>query len=142
MLVGDWDGDGDADVLSTSAHNYGIWWHEQTPDGWKTHEIDKSFSQTHAAVAADINRDGLVDFVTGKRYYAHNGGDPGAEEPALVCWYELRRAEGRPMWTRHVIDDNSGTGMHFEVVDLNGDGLLDIAAANKKGVFYFEQIKP
>ena len=71
-----------------------------------------------------------------------NGGDPGAEEPALVCWYELRRAEGRPTWTRHVIDDNSGTGMHFEVVDINGDGLLDIAAANKKGVFYFEQTKP
>ncbi len=39
MYVYDFDGDGDNDVLSRSAHQVGIWWHEQTPDGWKTHEI-------------------------------------------------------------------------------------------------------
>ncbi|MDZ7620637.1 MAG: VCBS repeat-containing protein, partial [Patescibacteria group bacterium] len=141
MLVYDCNGDGLADVITTSAHEYGIWWHEQTADGWKTHDIDASFSQTHAVVLADINGDGLMDFVTGKRYYAHCGRDPGAEEPALLCWYELKRVDGKPTWTRHVIDDNSGSGMNFEVVDINGDGLLDIATANKKGVFYFEQTR-
>ena len=141
MIVYDCNDDGRADVITTSAHQYGIWWHEQTADGWKTHEIDKSFSQTHAVVLADINGDGLMDFVTGKRYYAHCGGDPGAEEPALLCWYELQRKDGEPKWTRRVIDDNSGSGMNFQVVDINGDGLLDIATANKKGVFYFEQTR-
>ena len=141
MLVYDCNDDGLADVITTSAHQYGIWWHEQTADGWKTHEIDKSFSQTHAVVLADINGDGLMDFVTGKRYYAHCGRDPGAEEPALLCWYELKRVDGKPAWTRHVIDDNSGSGMNFQVVDINGDGLLDVATANKKGAFYFEQVR-
>ena len=141
MLVHDFDGDGRADVLTTSAHEYGIWWHQQTADGWKTHEIDRSFSQTHAVVLADINGNGRMDFVTGKRYYAHNGRDPGADDPALLCWYELQHRDGKPMWTRHVIDDDSGAGMHFEVVDINGNGLLDVATANKKGVFYFEQVR-
>jgi hypothetical protein len=33
MYVIDLDGDGDADVISASAHNYGIWWHEQVNAG-------------------------------------------------------------------------------------------------------------
>ena len=141
MMVYDFDGDGDNDVLSSSAHRFGIWWHEQTPEGFKTHEIDKSFSQTHAVCLADINGDGLADFVTGKRWWAHMGGDPGADMPALVVWYELSRKAGRPVWTKHVIDDDSGVGTQFEVADVDGDGLLDVVTSNKKGVYYFRQTR-
>jgi hypothetical protein len=141
MYVYDFDGDGDNDVLSSSAHRFGIWWHEQTPDGWKTHTIDDTISQTHAVCLADINGDGLPDFVTGKRWWAHMGHDPGSDQPAVVVWYELSRKEGRPHWTRHLIDDNSGVGTQFEVADVNGDGLLDVVTSNKKGVYYFEQTR-
>jgi len=140
MLVYDFNGDGRADVLSTSAHRYGIWWHQQTADGWKTHLIDKSVSQTHAVVLADINGDGLADFVTGKRFWAHTHGDPGINEPAMLLWFELSRKAGQPEWTKRVIDDNSGVGLQFEVVDVNGDGLLDVVTSNKKGVYYFQQV--
>ena len=102
---------------------------------------DKTLSQTHASCLADINGDGLPDYVTGKRYWAHVGKDPGADEPSLVVWYELSRAGGRPQWTRHTIDDDSGVGTQFEVVDVNGDGLLDVVTSNKKGVFYFQQVR-
>ena len=141
MLVYDIDGDGDSDVITSSAHNYGIWWFEQLPGGQFTqHEITKGFSQTHALRLADINRDGLMDFVTGKRYFAHNGKDPGAFEPALLVWFELRRPQpGKAEFVQHVIDENSGIGTQFEVVDMNGDGLLDIVSANKKGVHLFLQ---
>lgn len=140
MYVYDFDGDGDADVLSSSAHRRGIWWHErQEAEKWATHEIDSSIAQTHALVLADINGDGLPDFVTGKRFYAHNGRDPGEDEPPVLAWYELSRADGRAIWTPHQIDHDSGVGTQFEVVDMNADGLLDIVIANKKGVFYFEQ---
>lgn len=140
MHVRDFDGDGDQDVLSSSAHNYGIWWHEQVAPGkWKTHEIDKSYSQTHALCLADINGDGLPDFVTGKRWWAHGGRDPGGNEPAVFCWYELSREDGEPKWTRHQFDHDSGPGTQFELADVNGDKLLDVVTANKKGVHLFLQ---
>lgn len=142
IRVFDFDGDGDNDVLTSSPHNYGIWWHEQLAEGqWRTHEIDNRFSQTHALWLADIDGDGLPDFVTGKRWWAHGGNDPGGDEPAVLYWYRLTRRGGQPTWTPHQIDMNSGHGTQFEVVDVDGDGLLDIVTANKKGVFYFRQVR-
>jgi len=147
MVVFDINGDGLNDVLTSSAHDYGIWWFEQLPgsNGEKFHmqQISKDFSQTHAIRLADINRDGIMDFVTGKRYFAHNGNDPGAREPALLVWFEIQRPEkGRVTFTRHIIDDDSGIGTQFEVVDINGDGLMDVVSANKKGVHLFVQQGP
>lgn len=144
MYIRDFDGDGDSDVLSSSAHNYGIWWYEQTRDNdtikWIKHEIAKNFSQTHGLMMADVDGDGDEDFVTGKRYYAHNGHDPGAEEPAVLYWFEYRPAK-QPSWVPHQIDDNSGAGLNFVVRDINNDKLIDIVIANKKGVYVFEQVK-
>lgn len=144
MLVYDVDGDGDSDVITSSAHQYGMWWFEQQPgdDGprFEQHVIADDFSQVHALRLADINRDGIMDVVTGKRYFAHNGNDPGSGEPAVVYWFEIRRpAKGKIEFVRHLIDDNSGVGTQFEVVDLDANGTLDIVAANKKGVHIFLQ---
>ncbi|MFV2068167.1 MAG: FG-GAP repeat domain-containing protein, partial [Pirellulales bacterium] len=141
MVVYDFDGDGDADVVTSSAHQFGIWWHEQTDKGFERHLIDKSFSQTHALCLADINGDHLPDLVTGKRWWAHGGHDPGSDQPAVVKWFELTREAGRPKWIAHTIDEESGIGTQFEVTDVNGDGLLDVVTSNKKGVFYFEQVR-
>ncbi len=142
MYVYDFDGDGDNDVASTSAHMIGIWWHEQTPDGWKTHTIFKDISQTHSLNLVDINGDDLPDLVTGKRYWAHGPtGDVNPDHPAVVYWFELQREGGKPRWIPHRIDDDSGVGTQFEVADVNGDGLLDVVTANKKGAHYFEQVR-
>ena len=142
MYVYDFDGDGDNDVVSSSAHLEGIWWHEQKPDGWQTHLISKDFSQTHSLNLVDINGDGLPDLVTGKRYWAHGPtGDVNPGAPAVVYWFELSREGGRPKWTPHQIDNDSGVGTQFEVADVNGDGLLDVVTANKKGAHYFEQVR-
>lgn len=143
MYLYDVNGDGNADLISSSAHNYGIWWHEQKiqPDGsvqWIRHLIDRSFSQSHSLMMADINGDGHLDLVTGKRYYAHNGGDPGAEEPSVLNWYEYVPGIS-PSWIRHEIDDDSGSGLNLVVEDMNGNGKPDVVIANKKGVFVFLQ---
>jgi hypothetical protein len=145
MYVYDFDGDGDMDVLSSSAHEVGIWWHEQQKDAagkstWKTHEIDHSFSQTHSLMLADINSDGLPDFVTGKRWWAHGPtGDVNPDAPAVMFWFELKRENGKPVWTPHEFDHDSGVGTQFEVIDFNGDGLLDVVTSNKKGTRFFLQ---
>jgi hypothetical protein len=145
MLVYDVDGDGDSDVITSSAHQYGMWWFEQQPDGdgtsFQQHVIADDFSQVHALRLADINRDGIMDVVTGKRYFAHNGNDPGSGEPAVVYWFEIRRpAPGQVEFVRHLIDDSSGIGTQFEVADIDADGRLDVVTANKKGVHIFLQM--
>ncbi len=140
MYVYDFDGDGDNDVVSSSAHAFGIWWHEQLgPEQWKTHEIEMSFSQTHSMCLVDMDLDGLPDLVTGKRWWAHAESDPGWEQPAVMYWLKLTRKNGRPVWTPHKFDDDSGVGTQFEVADLNGDGKPDVACSNKKGVHIFVQ---
>ena len=145
MYAYDFDKDGDNDVISAAAHNYGMWWHEQVKgEGGEPkfvhHLIDSTFSQTHALVLIDMNKDGLPDLVTGKRYFAHQGKDPGGTEPAVLYWFELQRDKNnQPTWTRYLIDDNSGIGLNTVVQDMNGDGKLDIVIANKKGVFIFKQ---
>lgn len=142
MHVYDFDGDGDNDVLGSSPHAFGIWWYENLGENkWKTKEIDRTFSQTHAVCVADINGDGLLDFVTGKRWHAHSGGDPGAKDPSVMHWFELKRENGKAYWIRHQFDHNSGIGTQFDMKDVNGDGLIDIVSSNKKGVFYFEQVR-
>jgi VCBS repeat protein/FG-GAP repeat protein len=145
MFIIDVDEDGDEDVLSSSAHNYGVWWHEQKQNVqgdtiWQTHEIFKLFSQSHALAMKDINGDGHPDLITGKRYRAHNDGDPGAFDAAVLYWFEF--IPGKiPRWIPHLIDDNSGIGLSFVVEDINKDQLPDIIISNKKGVFFFEQIR-
>jgi hypothetical protein len=143
MVIYDFDGDGDADIACSSAHDIGVWWLEQTKEGWTTHEIDTSYSQTHSMWLADINSDGLPDLVTGKRWWAHGqNGDVQPNNPAVLFWYELRREGGKPIWIPHEVDHDSGIGTQFEVADVNRDGLLDIVTANKKGIFYFQQVRP
>ena len=80
--VMDVNGDGRPDLVTSLAHNYGVFWMEQTAQGtWTKHMIDDSWSQPHSLVLADVNGDGKPDIVTGKRFMAHNGKDPGEREP-------------------------------------------------------------
>ena len=66
MFAYDMDGDGKNDVLSTSAHQFGIWWHKQRPaakDGshpsfQKMDLFPKLVSETHAVHFVDIDGDG------------------------------------------------------------------------------------
>jgi hypothetical protein len=88
----------------------------------------------------DLNWDGRKDLITGKRYMAHNGRDPGEREPLGVYWYEYRTEGKTAEWIRHVIDysTRTGGGMQIPVADINGDGDLDFAVAGKSGLFLFE----
>jgi len=138
IWVYDVNADGLNDIITSSAHNRGIFWYEQRkgPKGavWKRHVIDSSWSQAHSITLADLDADGDLDLVTGKRFMAHNGADPGAFEPLGVWWYELVRG-GSPRWIKHVISYNEGigSGLNLPVVDLDGDGDLDVIVTGKWG---------
>src|SRR5579871_5852983 len=81
IYVCDVNGDGRPDIVTSMAHNYGIFWLEHEANGqWTKHIIDESWSQSHAMTMVDLNHDGQLDPLTGKRYMAHNGHDPGERE--------------------------------------------------------------
>ncbi len=160
MHAVDFDGDGDQDVLtSKAAHAYGLSWFENLSESvateFREHVImpqdpaagstEPQFSQLHAVAVADVNRDGIPDIVTGKRYWAHGGNDPGGNDPAVLYWYETVRKDtvgssgGTVEFRPHLIDRNSGVGTQVEARDINGDGRVDVLVGNKKGLFVFLQ---
>ena len=106
--------------------------------------IDNAWSQGHASTLTDLNGDGRLDLVTGKRFMAHNGSDPGEREPLGLYWYEPGKAapSSNTEWIRHVISYGGqlGAGMQIPVIDIDADGDLDIVVAGKSGLFLVENL--
>jgi putative membrane-bound dehydrogenase-like protein len=150
MYAYDVDGDGDSDVItSLEAHGYGIVWYEHIArDGaidFAAHTIvgrnvedspyGVRFTQPHAIDLVDMDGDGLKDIVTGKRFWAHQGNDPGEREKAVLYWFRLTRNAGTVDWVPYLIDDDSGVGTQVVAGDIDGDGAPDVVVGNKKGTF-------
>ena len=145
ILVHDVDTDNDADIIWGLGHNYGVYWLEQKTDAnnnrmWKKHKIDDSWSQPHFLLLADINNDGQKEFITGKRYFAHNGHDPGGHDPLCVYYYEFNLKT--KTWQRHLIHEGGqvGFGINTMAEDIDKDGDLDVVAPGKSGLYLFENL--
>jgi len=142
FVVVDLNEDGKNDIVWGKAHDFGLYYWEQgepTDDGtttWTEHLIDDSWSQSHCIVWADIDSDGQGELITGKRVRGHGGNDPGGRDPAVLYCYEWDAdAEEFSRYAIGAPGDEIGTGMQLNVIDLNEDGLLDIAVAGKSGTW-------
>jgi hypothetical protein len=163
VLVHDFDGDGDNDIVWGMGHDFGLFWMKQAgiEDGkitWAKEEIDMSFSQVHALHLADFDNDGQMEFVTGKRIYAH-ASEPGATDAPCVFIYKFDRKSSR--WIKETVylgerapaaplnpeqrdalkdfrRGSAGTGLQMSVCDIDHDGDLDIVSPGKSGLYWFE----
>ena len=143
ILVHDMNADGMNDLIVGQGHDYGLARYEQGRDAdgnrtWTKHDIETNLSQFHDMHLADLTKDGRPELITGKRWRAHNGNDPGGNEPVGLYYYLLN--DGQPQ--KMTIDfgeasQHSGTGIYLWATDINGNGWTDIVAPGKEGLYLF-----
>ncbi len=158
MAVYDVNGDGLADVVtSLQAHGWGLAWYEQKRDRTGAISFDQhmimgdfstknaggvTFSELHGSSFADIDGDGLPDFITGKRSWSHLDTfiDPDAQgAPVLYVYRTVRNAKapGGAEFVPELVHNRSGMGSQVALVDLDKDGAIDIITSTKRGTFVF-----
>lgn len=158
MGIYDVNGDGRNDVAtSLNAHGFGLAWFEQKRDAvgaisfvrhmiaddyTATNASGVTFSQAHGVTFADLDGDGVLDFIVGKRYWSHLDSyfdpDPyGA--PVLYCFRTKRNpaAPGGAEFVPELIHNRSGAGSDVLATDLNRDGAIDVVTSTDRGTFIF-----
>jgi len=157
MAVYDVNGDGLSDVVtSVYAHGFGLAWFEQKRDtggniSFVRHMIMDDFStrnaggvtftEGHGSTFADMDGDGIPDFVIGKRFISEDevtDPDPWGA-PVLYVYHTIRdkSAPGGARFVPELIHNRSGVGSMVTVADLNGNGAMDIITSTNRGTFIF-----
>ena len=158
MAVYDVNGDGLNDVVtSMQAHGWGLSWFEQKKAAggavaFVEHQImgdfstrnagNVTFSEPHGTAFADIDGDGIPDFITGKRFWSHLDTwlDPDPHGPPVLYVYRTVRnakAPGGAEFVPELVHNRSGMGSLAAVADLNKDGAIEIITSTKRGTFIF-----
>lgn len=162
VVVGDIDGDGDADVGTFHNDAQRIDWFEHPTDptgSWTQHIVDDVSGEGLAI--DDLDGDGDADLVAGPAVYTNTDGTGGVwtRSPVVEDWPEQARpivadidedgtadivmsspeTDGRlswfrgPTWDEQVIDGDAGYTHSLEAADINLDGHLDLLV----GVMHF-----
>ncbi len=158
MEVYDANGDGLNDVVtSLNAHGFGLAWYEQKRDAagkisFVAHIFSDdyaadnaggvAFSEPHGSTSADLDGDGVPDFIVGKRFYSHLDSylDPDPYGPPVLYWYRTVRnpsAPGGAEFVPDLIHNRSGVGSDLLATDLNRDGAVDVITSTDRGTFIF-----
>lgn len=144
IVVADIDEDGDNDLIWSIGHDYGLYWLEQRRQNgvrtWEKHLVDSTWSQGHSPLWVDLDNNGVKEFVNGKRYWSHEGKDPGATDPQVIYRYEFDKTTRK--FKRHTIQDNgpAGVGLDPKAADLDGDGDLDLVFPGRSGLYWYENL--
>jgi hypothetical protein len=158
IAVYDVNGDGLNDVVtSLQAHGFGLAWFEQKRDKagkisfvqhmimddfWTKNPGGVTVAELHGSTFADVDGDGIPDFIVGKRYWSHRDDytDPDPYGAPVLYWFKTvrnKKAPGGAEFVPDLIHNRSGAGNQVQAVDLNHDGAVDIITSTDRGTFIF-----
>ena len=118
----DIDGDGTNEILAIEPwHGNNLVWYKATgdlrKDPWHRHRIDDTLNRGHSLAAVDVDGDGVLEIICG-----YNG------EGTNLHLYRPENLE-KNRWHKETIDDGGlGVGQ-MHVLDMNGNGRVDIVAS-------------
>ncbi|MEM6780116.1 MAG: FG-GAP-like repeat-containing protein, partial [Planctomycetota bacterium] len=116
VQTADIDGDGDLDLVTASASNNRVAWHENDGTEFFTaHTISDTAFSVRSVRVGDVDGDGHLDIVG-----ANVGND-------TIHWYQN---DGNEVFTQRVFASGVDGFRGVELADLDGDGDLDVLSAS------------
>ena len=116
----DLDDDGDIDVLSASAYDDTIAWHENlggSGGSWSYHEISTAANYALSVFAIDLDDDGDIDVLS------------ASASDGTIAWYANLDGSGAS-WSYHAIITTANGARSVFAIDLDGDGDVDVLSAS------------
>ena len=127
LAAGDFDGDGDLDVVASFATTTGgvVFYENDGAETFTPTNLDAVTWSASAIDVADLDADGDLDI-------AASGGN-------RVAWYEN---DGAALFTQRAVAASSGTYLGVTAADVNGDGRLDLVTTGTSSVplAWYEQL--
>jgi hypothetical protein len=101
-----------------------------------------SFSEFHGTGFADMDGDGIPDFIVAKHYFSHRDTnlDPNLRGVPVFYWYKTirdRHAPGGAELMTQLVATHSGVRFYVLAIDLNHDGAMDIVISTGLGAFIY-----
>ena len=121
--VADMDGDQDLDLLCATTSGDILWFENRGYASLVEHAITGGMQYPFDIAAADIDLDGVMDFVIADTY---------ADE---ISWWHNA---GDGHFRRKIIADDFTQARVIEVVDFDGDGDIDIVGAGQNGIMLWQ----
>jgi len=116
VTAADLDGDGDMDVLATSASNDLLVWYENL-DGLGTfsnqHIISSTIINPYKAIAVDVDSDNDLDIIA------------AFPQSNKIAWFENLDGLGN-FSSQHFITNSAINVFSVDFADINGDGIKDV----------------
>ncbi len=129
VFAADVDGDGDLDVLSTSANGEVAWYENDGFQNFTAHTISTTAVDSGSVLAADMDGDGDMDVLIS--WFSAD----------KIVWYENN---GSQVFTPRTISTAADGASSVFAADVDGDGDLDVLSSslNDNKVAWYENVGP